>query len=124
MGGQSCGRKSASLLLLCWLALPLSGQSFDPAATYPVKGSELIQLEQDLLTAQAELKTLRTQNAQLLTDSESKQTDLLELQTQLRTVSQSWTASINEALSREIWVASGGVVVGVLVTLALSALQH
>jgi len=119
-----CGKKLALLLLLYSLVLPLwsesSPPSFEPEATYQVTGAELNKLSKDLQTAKSELSTSQTKNAQLVKDSESKAKALAELQTQLTTVSASFQKSQNEALLNDIWIAGGGVAVGVILTLVLT----
>ena len=144
-----CGKRSASLSLLFLLASSLFSQSFDPVATYPVKGTELNRLEKDLLTAQAELKTSRGMNEQLqtensrlqeltaklwaqlqtesadrLADSKIKTEALNGLGTQLKTVFQSWQISQEEAQRREIIIGSVSFFLGSLGGIAFFALVH
>ena len=119
-----CGKKLALLLLLYSLVLPLwsesSPPSFEPEATYQVTGAELNKLSKDLATAQKSLTDSQAENAQLKKDSTDKQEAYKQLQKQLQTVSQSFQKSQNEALLNDVWIAGGGVAVGVILTLVLT----
>lgn len=118
------GLKSALFFLLWALSSPLSGQSFDPAATYQVKGAELNRLSEDLQTVKNESETLKIKNEQLAKDSESKAKALIELEKRLTTVSESFKKSQNEALGNEIKIGIGAFLAGGAVTLAFFALHR
>lgn len=110
-----CGKKWASLLLLSLLALPLSGQSFDPSAVYEVTGAWLIERQAESKTANEALTNSKTENEQLRkkiaelsrkleTDSTDRQAKLTEVSRQLNEASTLLKKSQSEALSRDIVV--------------------
>ena len=96
---------------------------FVPSSVYEVTGAELNRLNADLLTAKRALETSETQNALLARDSVNKQKALERLQAQLTTVSESFKKSQNEALSRDILVGSGCLILGIAAAEAWNALH-
>ena len=130
-----CGKNLALPLLLCCLALPLSGQSFEPSAVYEVTGTWLNERESESRTANEALKNSKAENERLLrkidelsakyeADLKARDESLTEVSRQLSEASTLIQNSQNEALAAKAWVAAGGFTVGVLVGVAFFSLVH